>query len=89
MQTGGLVLPEQIHFLPKIRFEPVAQISTLQKAIERFGAQRIRNALLWAALSGRKDMTLSGSLFPRTITEKPENDANVSHEEFRLRLLKP
>lgn len=60
----GLSAPKYIYCLPKVFFAPVHNTKTLEGAIKQFGIHRVRNALLWSALSERKECTLSGSIFP-------------------------
>lgn len=60
----GLPVPTHVYCLPKVFFAPIHGTTSLESAIARFGIDRVRNALLWSALSQRKEYTLSGSLFP-------------------------
>jgi hypothetical protein len=56
---------EQVYCVPKVYFQPVHGVDTLQRAVARFGSRRVVHALLWAALSERKEYTLHGGTFPR------------------------
>lgn len=60
----GINLPKTIHCLPKVLFEPVRGVQTLEQVVSRFGKTRTTNALVWSSLSARKQFTLSGSVFP-------------------------
>lgn len=77
-------LPQSLHFLPRVEFAPVGDIKTLEEAICRFGIYRVKNALLWCALSGSKNIALSGSLFPRMLVSTPPSG---DHRSYRKMLL--
>jgi hypothetical protein len=57
--------PKNLTFLPKVLFEPVHGVDTIQAAITRFGSSRVINALIRCAKSARKEIVLQGSLFPQ------------------------
>lgn len=61
--TLGLPIPERIHCLPKVLFQPGNGVQTLKQAVSRFGPTRVTNALAWASMSGMKQYVLSSSLF--------------------------
>ncbi len=58
-------VPTHIYCLPKVSFIPIHGVVTIGQSVERFGSVRITNALLWSALSGRKEFALHGSIFPK------------------------
>lgn len=67
----GIQLPKNIHVLPKVLFEPVHGVQTLEQVESRFGKIRTTNALVWSALSMRKQFTLRGNVFPNMCTTIP------------------
>lgn len=66
----GIPPPEHIYCLPKVYFDPVHGVDTIEKAVYRFGKVRVVNALLRCASSRRKSITLSGSTFPSERDDK-------------------
>ncbi|MCR4333858.1 MAG: hypothetical protein NUV60_02495 [Patescibacteria group bacterium] len=67
----GIPLPKAIHCLPKVLFEPIHGVENLEQVVARFGAVRTANALVWSALSARKQCTLRGNVFPNMSTVVP------------------
>lgn len=67
----GVPLPESVHCLPNVLFEPVHDVHTLEQIVSRFGKVRTVNALVWSALSARKKFTLRGSVFPNMYQAVP------------------
>ncbi|MBX2866664.1 hypothetical protein KTR10_01760 [Candidatus Kaiserbacteria bacterium] len=54
----GIPGPHSVHCLPKVHFKSVWGLETPEQLVERFDVSRVQNALIWAALSGRKEFTL-------------------------------
>lgn len=56
--------PTRVYCVPKVFFQPIHGIETIEAAVARFGHHRVVHALLWCALSEQKRITLHGALFP-------------------------
>jgi hypothetical protein len=74
----GLEPIDSVRCLPKVYFQPVNGVRTLEEAVSRFGPGIVSNALLWASLSEKKKITLSGSLFPCMKEDFPQVSSLVS-----------
>lgn len=74
--------PKTIHMLPKVLFQSVHGINSVEDATERFGVTRVVNALLWKALSQRKIVTLSGTLFPKMSDFASDKHLHFGREHF-------
>jgi len=81
-QLIGTPLPKSVSFLPKVFFDPLKNVRSLDQLIARFGTQRTVNALVWSALSERKQFVLSGSMLPNM------NEAEGGIQRTKLRITK-
>ena len=72
----------KVTFLPRVDFSPIAKVTTLKSAVERFGPHVVLNALMWSATSGTKEVILSGSLFPRVKKEFVSPCVNIDRKDF-------
>lgn len=75
----GVPVPTHVYCLPKVHFETFGNVETVAKAVEKYGYQRIANALLWCSLSKRKDFELGGSSLPSF------SDVECHAELFKIR----
>lgn len=73
-QALGVKIPEYFHFLPRVDVTEVSLTSenALQSLVEKFGVNRVTNALLWCASSGRQNISLEKNLFSRMLDREPE-----------------
>lgn len=72
----GVIPPKKVHFLPRVDFSIKTESSPLESSVQKFGAQRVTNALLWCAMSERQTIVLDANMFSRMSEKelKPNND---------------
>lgn len=73
----GMELPEQVHFLPRVDFTSRTDTDVVTSAVKEFGIQRVNNALLWCAMSGRQTISLDKSMFLRMLNREIEITSDI------------